>query len=174
MLCLQTPEGGEMTPDQIAFLATASEAARASMKTGVPPSVTVAQAILESGWGKTGLAREFNNFFGIKANQFQFAARDYCEFPTHEVENHMMKVVLGRFARYATPADSFAAHAALLCRDHYKPAMNCLPNVDKFCWALGPKIPGHPEGCGYSTFPEYHDRLMQLIRLYNLTQYDQE
>jgi flagellum-specific peptidoglycan hydrolase FlgJ len=164
-----------MTSDQIEFLAFAGPAAQISAReTRVLASVTVAQAILESGWGKTGLAREFNNFFGIKADQQQLADRDYCEFPTHEVENHLTITVLGKFAQYSTPAESFAAHAALLCRTHYSPAMHCLPNVDKFCWALGPKIPGHPEGCGYSTLPEYHDRLMQLIRLYNLTQYDTE
>jgi len=172
---MQTPEGGKMTPEQTTFLAMSGEAARASMKTtNVPASVTVAQAILESGWGKTGLAQKCNNYFGIKANQEQLADRDYCEFPTTEYENGHRVMVEADFAKYDSPAECFVAHGQLLNRPHYAAAMACVPNVDKFCWALGPKIPGHPEGCGYSTAPQYHDSLMQLIRLYNLTQYDSE
>ena len=164
-----------MTSEQTTFLSAAGEAARASMKaTKVPASVTVAQAILESGWGKTELARKYNNYFGIKANQEQLAAKEYCEFPTAEYENGQRVMVTADFASYPSLADCFTAHASLLCRPRYAAAMACIPDVDKFCWALGPKIPGHPEGCGYSTAPQYHDSLMQLIRLYNLTQYDSE
>lgn len=141
-------------------------------QTLVPASVTIAQAILESGWGKTGLATEYNNYFGIKANQSQIADKDYCEFKTAEYENGARVLVMADFAQYATPTESFLAHGQLLSNTHYLPAKNCLPDVDKFCWALGPKIPGHPEGCGYSTAPQYHDSLMQLIRMYDLTQYD--
>ncbi len=162
-----------MTQDQLDFLSMSGAAARVSMKaTGVPASVTVAQAILESGWGETGLAQKYNNFFGIKANQDQLADHDYCEFQTAEYENGQRVLVEADFAQYSTPEECFTAHGQLLCRSHYTAAMACVPNVDKFCWALGPKIPGHPEGCGYSTAPQYHDSLMQLLRLYNLTQYD--
>ena len=37
-------------------------------KTGVLASLTIAQAILESGWGESTLAKQHNNLFGIKAN----------------------------------------------------------------------------------------------------------
>jgi flagellum-specific peptidoglycan hydrolase FlgJ len=162
-----------MNDDQNDFMKMAVPAAITCQKqTRVPASVTIAQAILESGWGKTGLASKFNNFFGIKANQSQCADHDYCEFQTAEYENGSKVMVEAEFAQYATPTESFLAHGQLLSRPHYAPAMACLPSVDKFCWALGPKLPGHPEGCGYSTAPMYHDNLMQLIRIYNLTQYD--
>jgi flagellum-specific peptidoglycan hydrolase FlgJ len=163
-----------MTEDQNDFMAMTVPAAQSSARlTGVPASITIAQAILESGWGKTALARDYNNFFGIKANQEQLADHDYCEFTAQEVVLHMLvKVPATGFAQYATPEESFAAHSQLLCRSHYAPAMACAGNPDKFAWALGPKIPGHPEGCDYSSLPQYHDRLMQLVHIYDLTQYD--
>ena len=164
-----------MNQQQLDFMAMAvTPAQECERQTRVPASVTLAQAILESGWGGTQLASEYNNFFGIKANQFQLADHDYCEFKTAEYEHGQRVLVMAEFAQYATPAESFLAHGQLLTRAHYQPAMDCLPDVNRFCWALGPKLPGHPEGCGYSTAPEYRDRLMQIIVLYNLMQYDQE
>lgn len=155
------------------FFDLAIPAARATMAaTGVPASVTIAQAILESGWGRTRLATEFNNFFGIKANQEQLADSDYCEFKTHEEVNGTLEEITARFAQYATPLESFTAHALLLCRPHYAAAMARKDDVDAFCWALGPKTAAHPEGCGYSTLVQYHDRLMALIRQFELTKHD--
>lgn len=155
------------------FFDLAIPAARASMSaTGVPASVTIAQAILESGWGQTRLAQEFNNFFGIKANQEQLADHDYAEFNTREEVNHDLEWRKALFAQYATPVESFTAHAQLLRRPHYAAAMARKDNPDAFCWALGPKTDAHPEGCGYSTLTQYHDRLMALIRQWDLTQYD--
>src|SRR4029450_3062974 len=50
------------------FISSIGEAAvRSADDTGVPASVTIAQAILESYWGSSRLAREQNNYFGIKA-----------------------------------------------------------------------------------------------------------
>jgi flagellum-specific peptidoglycan hydrolase FlgJ len=156
------------------FFDLAIPAARASMAaTGVPASITIAQAILESGWGRTRLATEFNNYFGIKANQEQIADHDYCEFNTQEEEGHDLKTITAKFAQYASPVESFTAHGLLLCRPHYITAMVRKDDPDAFAWALGPKTTAHPEGCGYSTLTAYHDRLMSLVRIYNLTQYDQ-
>lgn len=164
-----------MTPEQIQFLQAVVPAAEESQKqTGIPASITIAQAILESGWGKTRLADEFNNFFGIKANQEQLADHDYCEFDTKEEIDGVLETIKARFAQYANPLECFVAHAQLLCRPHYAPAMARAADPDAFAWALGPKTEDHPEGCGYSTFSGYHDRLMELVRLYNLRQYDKE
>ena len=51
-----------------AFLDKASrQAQKAAKKYGVYPSVMIAQAIVESDWGRSGLATSANNLFGIKA-----------------------------------------------------------------------------------------------------------
>jgi flagellum-specific peptidoglycan hydrolase FlgJ len=63
--------------DRVATGAQASEA-----KWGVPASVTIAQAALESGWGKSQLATICNNYFGVKARE----GEAYREFPTTEFE----------------------------------------------------------------------------------------
>jgi flagellum-specific peptidoglycan hydrolase FlgJ len=166
------PPAASMSEAENQFLQWAVPAAMTcERQTDVPAPVTIAQAILESGWGQTGLAQKANNYFGVKANQSELADHDYQEFPAHEVLSGKLVPVMADFAQYATPTESFLAHAQLLCSTHYAPAMHCLPDLDKFCWALGPKLPGHPEGCTYSTAPEYHDKLMQLIRMYQLAQY---
>ena len=56
-----------MNPSE--FIMRLTTAAVASAKaTGVPASITIAQAALESAWGESGLAKAGNNLFGIKAD----------------------------------------------------------------------------------------------------------
>ena len=154
-----------LTPDQRrAFIALLAPAAQASAaKYGVPASVTLAQAILESGWGQTRLAIEDNNYFGIK----QHGVTEYAEFPTTEYINGVSKVVNANFAKYPTAADAFADHAALLTElARYAPAMAVKGDPQQFAAQLGP--------CGYSTNPGYGALLWTLITEYDLTQYDND
>jgi flagellum-specific peptidoglycan hydrolase FlgJ len=161
-----------MTPAET-YIRLVAPAAQAAMRaTKIPASITIAQGGLESGWGTTLLAREDNNHFGIKANQEQLDAHAYQEFTTEEQVGASLREEHADFARFATLADCFAAHSRLLCGPRYKAAMERAGDPDAFAWALGPKTAAHPEGCGYSTLVAYHDRLMQLVRQHNLTQYD--
>src|SRR5262249_55348180 len=67
-ILIAAPPVANATSQQQAFLyATAPAARTAEQQTGVPASVTVAQAILESDWGRSQLAVQANNYFGIKA-----------------------------------------------------------------------------------------------------------
>ncbi len=76
-----------MNAQQNEFFQMAVPAALESQRaTGVPASITLAQAIFESGWGQTGLAKKAFNFFGIKAGQHKTPS-GYIELPTHEVIN---------------------------------------------------------------------------------------
>jgi flagellum-specific peptidoglycan hydrolase FlgJ len=151
-----------LTAAQILFLQKAATAARAAQGlTGIPASISIAQAILESGWGRSGLAMEANNYFGIKARQ----SDDYAEFPTAEFENGVKEEVMAKFARYPSPIESFQSHAALLLTlPRYKPCMECKRDPAAFAQQL--------QRCGYSTSPTYADSLMGLVREFNLTQYD--
>jgi flagellum-specific peptidoglycan hydrolase FlgJ len=151
-----------MTKAEATFIASVAPAAQLSQQqTGIPACITIAQAILESGWGKTKLAIEDHNYFGIKA----IPGQNYCEFATAEYLNGKKEVVEARFARYASAADSFRAHTYLLSHSkRYEPAMQRTTNATAFALAL--------QSCGYSTSPLYATELMDLVAEFNLTQYD--
>lgn len=158
-----------MNAQQNEFLKMAVPLAQAAQrKYGVPASVTIAQAILESsndlGWGQSQLAREANNFFGIKAAHLS-APDSYVTFSTHEFVHGSLESVQAEFARYDTPAESFDAHARLLAfAPRYKPAMAKRDDPAAFALAL--------QQCGYSTNPRYASGLLALVRAYDLEQYD--
>ncbi|HEX5234147.1 MAG TPA: glucosaminidase domain-containing protein [Silvibacterium sp.] len=156
---------------QSAFLKTVVPAAQISQKlSGIPASITIAQAILESGWGQSALARQANNFFGIKAAA-HLAPNQYEEFPTDEFVDGRKRREMAAFAKFATPADSFAAHARLIAGSpRYARAMAACGDRVKFALAL--------QACGYSTLEDsrgnliYAQRLMQLVDELDLAQYD--
>lgn len=158
-----------MTEKQNAFLKMAVPAAQAAQRRwGVPASVTIAQAILESsnvlGWGQSELAREANNYFGIKAAHGA-APECYMELPTHEYVNNQLEPIDAQFARYPDIAESFDAHAKLLAvARRYRPAMAVAHDPASFALQL--------QRCGYSTSPTYAASLTKLMRLYDLEQYD--
>jgi len=128
-------------------------------KYGVLASVTLAQCILESGWGKSQLARRCNNYFGIKA----LPGEPYEQFTTREVVAGRSVNELARFAKYPSAIESFEAHARLLST-HYPAAMRYGSDPRAFCLAL--------EQEGYATEPEYSALLYRLIEQLDLVQYD--
>lgn len=131
---------------------------------GVPASVTIAQAILESGWGRSDLATHCGNYFGIKAGAH--ATPDtYEEFPTTEYVNGAPLHEMARFVRYPNASLCFGAHARLLaCAPRYAPAMAARNDPAEFAQRL--------QACGYSTNPDYAHLLDVLMHDYDLTQYD--
>jgi flagellum-specific peptidoglycan hydrolase FlgJ len=150
--------------EQIAFIKNVAGAAMLSHKKwDVPASITIAQAILESGWGLSDLAIKANNFFGVKARQ----GDDYGEFLTTEYVQGIAKKELAKFARYPSAVESFDAHGKLLATlSRYKPAM-CEAD-DPLGFALG------LQQCGYSTDPKYANQLAILIKQFNLTRFDSQ
>jgi flagellum-specific peptidoglycan hydrolase FlgJ len=148
--------------EQLAFIARIAPAAQmGAVQTGVPASITIAQAILESGWGDSGLAKQANNFFGIKARR----ADDYAEFKTTEIRNGVAGKELARFRKFASEAQCFTAHASLLSQSkRYRPAM--ADADDPFVFAA--KL----YECGYSTDPSYPKELASLITEFHLLDYD--
>lgn len=154
-----------MNAEQGEFFKTRVPAAQYGQRTyGVPTSVTLAQSALESGWGRSSLAVECNNDFGIKAGAH--AAPDtYQEFPTTEYVNGMPQHEMAKFAKYPTLALGFAAHARLIAlAPRYKPCMQVSDDPTAFAQRL--------QLCGYSTNPNYASELLQLIKEFDLTQYD--
>lgn len=154
-----------MTAKENTFLQSVVPAAQATMKvSGVPASVTVAQAILESGWGGSGLAGQANNYFGIKAEHLG-DPESYCELPTAEYVNGARVMVDAKFEKYPTVTDCFEDHAALLSQARrYAPAMAAKGNAAQFAQQL--------QACGYSTSPTYAASLTALMDEFDLEQYD--
>lgn len=127
-------------------------------------SITLAQAIIESGWGKSQLSIECNNDFGIKATHY-VSPDEYRKFPTHEFVNGKEVLITASFKRYANLDVCFAAHARLIARsERYAPAMAVRHDPAAFAREL--------QACGYSTNPKYAELLMQLVNEFDLTQYD--
>jgi hypothetical protein len=143
-----------------AFFSMAVGPAQASQRrTGVPASVTLAQAILESGWGDSHMGDAWN-FFGIKAQ----ANEPFVLMRTREVVNGKDIFIDAKVRRFASMEDCFCAHGEFL-RDNprYGPAFKTT-DCESFARAV--------HAAGYATDPNYADMLIRLIRENNLGQYD--
>jgi len=121
--------------------------------------VTLAQAILESGWGDSHMGDAWN-FFGIKAQ----ANEPFVVMHTREVVNGKDVFIDAKFRRFAGMEECFCAHGEFL-RDNprYAPAFKTT-DCDSFARAV--------HAAGYATDPHYGDLLVQLIHQNNLGQYD--
>lgn len=145
------------------FIAAVSPAAVQCMRaTKVFASVSIAQAILESSWGSSGLATEGFNLFGIKADASWHGAT--ISMPTKEYVHGQAVNVMAAFRRYADWLGSINDHAAFLVANHrYAPAF-MTSNGEAFARAIAT--------AGYATDPNYAASLIAIMRGRNLAQYD--
>lgn len=118
---------------------------------GIPASITMAQAILESAAGQSELATQANNHFGIKCTS---------DWPgkTYKYDDNRQNEC---FRKYADVADSYEDHSLFLKRKRYE-SLFALSMGDYKNWAYGLKA------CGYATDPKYPEKLIRLIELYDL------
>jgi len=123
---------------------------------GIPASIKLAQALLESGNGNSILAREANNHFGIKCTPEWIGGKTYQDDDRRD----------DCFRVYERPEDSFKDHSQFLLRKRYA-ALFELDKDDYKGWAKGLKA------AGYATNPRYADLLIDLIERYELHRYDQ-
>ena len=131
-------------------------AIREMKKHGIPASITLAQGILESGSGKSYLAREANNHFGIKCHEDWKGSRVYHDDDT---KNEC-------FRSYKDPDESFRDHSEFLTtRSRYAFLFDESP-TDYKAWAKGLKK------AGYATNKKYPQLLIDLIEKYQLHKYD--
>lgn len=147
------------------FIRKAVPAAQATQRAfGVPASITIAQAILESGWGRSELTRTANNYFGVKCTPKASPYQSGC-LVRHTTEYYGQRKVVEqhRFRTYRSAEGSFKDHAVLLTTV-FKPAMVYKNNPDAFIRRVH-------QG-GYATDPNYSNLIIQLMRQYNLYQYD--
>ena len=120
-------------------------------KHGIPASITMAQAILESAAGTSELATKANNHFGIKCTA-DWPGKTYKHSDNRSGEC---------FRKYADVADSYEDHSLFLKRKRYE-SLYALSVGDYKNWAYGLKT------CGYATDPKYPEKLIRIIELYEL------
>lgn len=136
-------------------------------KTNIFNSVTIAQAILETGWGKSELARKANNYFGIKADArweglvYQVETKE--QKPTGEVYK-----IYADFRAYDSLAESIKDHDGFFTSSNWRKE-----NYKKVLEAKDPFTQARAlRSSGYATSLDYADKLINLIKTYGLTKYD--
>ena len=158
--------GSGSPPSRAAFIRWAADLGRqVRAATGVPVSVTIAQAILESGWGSSALSVDGNSFFGMKCFDTPGAGTLGCRpYATTECDASCYPTTAS-LRVYATPVASFVDHAEQLATlPRYRPAFANVGDPDRFATEL--------HRAGYATDPRYAQRLIALMRQFNLYQYD--
>lgn len=136
---------------------------------GLFPSVIIAQAALESGWGTSRLSAEYNNYFGVKASPTQYSSAwnpqtsPTVNLATEEYDNGYNPTV-ATWRVYSSPADSLRDRNALLATNpRYSSALKATtPQQQVEAMKVG----------GYATDPDYVQKVMNTIASNNLTQYD--
>ena len=153
-----------MTQEQKKFIERVGALAAADMqKSGVLASLTIAQAILESGWGKSGLTVKGNALFGIKAGT-SWTGAVYSGKTQECYDGVTFTTVTGLFRAYGSWAESVADHSDLLSRNARYKAVIGERDYKAACRAIA--------AAGYATDPKYADKLVQIIETYALTAYD--
>lgn len=122
---------------------------------GIPASITLAQGILESGSGKSELARKSNNHFGIKCHEWKGDRVYHDDDLSQEC-----------FRKYKNPNYSFRDHSLFLKNRPRYGKLFELPIDDYKGWSRGLKA------AGYATDPTYPKKLIGIIERYDLHEYD--
>ncbi|WP_088838858.1 glucosaminidase domain-containing protein [Listeria sp. ILCC792] len=155
-----------MTVSQQQFVQDiAPKAQELQKKYGVLTSVTIAQAIVESNWGNSGLSTQANNLFGIKGSY----NGDSITMQTTEYAGDEAYKTDAAFRSYPSRAASVEDHTMLFVNgisgDPYL-YHDVLNETDY------KQVSKAIQEAGYATDPNYANTLIQTIERYNLTAYD--
>ena len=121
----------------------------------IPASITLAQGLFESAAGRSDLVRQGNNHFGIKCHNWTGPTQYHDDDARGEC-----------FRVYQDARDSYEDHSKFLARQPRYARLFELSQRDYKGWARGLKA------CGYATNPQYASKLIQIIELYKLNEYD--
>ena len=159
------------------FVTEIKKLAKADMKkTGVLASVTAAQAILESGYGLSGLSLEGNNLFGIKASSSgtgwagsTWVRGNIYRKETSEYYDGKHVTIVANFRAYKNWDESIEDHSMYLLNAK-KGSSKRYPGIKN---NKDPKqVATIIKKGGYATDPNYVASIMSVIKQYNLTTLD--
>ncbi|SDE57444.1 flagellar protein FlgJ [Pseudomonas extremaustralis] len=145
------------------FVATMLPMAKAAAaRIGVDPKYLVAQAALETGWGKSVMRAEdgssSHNLFGIKAGQSWQGGQ--ARAITSEFRDGAMVKETAQFRSYNSYQDSFHDLVTLLqSNDRYKEVVKSADNPEQFVREL--------QKAGYATDPDYASKISQIAKTMN-------
>ena len=132
-------------------------------RSGIPASIILAQGIHESNSGTSALAAKANNHFGIKCKAYWRGSTYYHEDDDYDNKGRLLESC---FRAYSDAGESYQDHTDFLMHTTYYQKLFHLPRTDYQSWAAGLKY------CGYATDPKYAEKLVFLIKKYQLSQYD--
>ena len=154
----------DSSDEKIKFIKKLEDSAiREYIDYGILPSITIGQAILESGWGNSKLTKQSNNLFGIKADKAWKGKS--VEISTSE---HYNEKIVASFRSYNSLQDSVKDHSLFLINNKRYRKHGLFEAKDYISQAQS------LENAGYSTAEDkkgnriYADILIYLIRSYNL------
>ncbi|MDR3272597.1 MAG: glucosaminidase domain-containing protein, partial [Flavobacteriaceae bacterium] len=122
----------------------------------IPASITLAQGLLETGYGQSDLAQYGNNHFGIKCKNDWMGGRMYHD---DDARGEC-------FRKYPSASDSYRDHSLFLANRPYYKSLFYLDPKDYKAWAHGLKK------SGYATNPKYAYTLIKSIEKYQLNLFD--
>ncbi len=123
---------------------------------GIPASITLAQALLEGGAGRSDLVREANNHFGVKADK-RWNGKTYSKWDNGK---------WCKFRVYKSTQESYEDHSKFLLSNSRYDFLFDLGKDDYKGWARGLKK------AGYAEDPQYPTKLINIIERYGLNRYD--
>ena len=164
----EADELSEIDQNQSHFLSAIKQGAMDGAKEGVLPSITAAQAILESGWGSSELAKApNNNLFGIKDSEDWNG--ESVTVLTQEYVNGGYITVNAAFRKYASWNDSVVDHAKFFTSTEWR-KNNYRKVVNETDYRIAAQ---ELKNAGYATDPGYAGKLISLIEAYKLYEWDE-
>ncbi len=155
------PTGPELTAPadrQQAYVERYAELARREMAgSGIPASIKLGQALLETNAGQSELATRFSNHFGIKCFSKE-CRRGHCSNYSDDSHKDFFRI-------YSSAEESFRSHSLLLQSQRYRHLFNLSP-TDYQAWARG------LQQAGYATDRQYAEKLIHLIENLQLNRFD--
>ena len=163
----EADDTSQIDQNQRQFLSAIKQGAMDGVKEGILPSITAAQAILESGWGSSQLAKApNNNLFGIKDSEDWHG--EIVTVPTQEYLNGDYITVNAAFRKYASWNDSVVDHAKFFTSTEWR-KNNYRKVVNETDYRIAAQ---ELKNAGYATDPSYPGKLIRLIEAYKLYEWD--
>ncbi len=164
LLCTATVGVTDKADMAVAYINRYSAIALSEMyQNGIPASIKLGQALLESQYGTSELAQNTRNHFGLKCKDYWEGQRYYHPDDDYDEQGNKL---LSCFRVYQRVEDSYRDHSNFLKHSPWYKTLFELDRTDYRAWAKGLKK------CGYATDPAYPAKLISVIERYELYRFD--